>query len=106
MTAIILSSLVERRVWICNEITGIKTMRRGNFNEFNYEQKFKNGSIAKRGPFYNFTFKGESGKTMSKSVQKKDEDKVRGEVDNYRRFRELSDEYVDICEKIFVFGKR
>ena len=99
------SSLVNRRMQICNEIAEIESMRRGNLNEFYYEQTLKNGTVAKRGPFYNITVKGANGKTKSKSVSKKDVDKVRGEVDNYRKFRELSDEYVDVCEKISLLSE-
>lgn len=99
-----LKSLISRRVQICNEIARITTMRRGNFNEFYYEQELKNGATAKRGPFYNVTVKGEKGKTITKSVPKKDAEQVRGEVDNYRKFRELSDEYIDVCEKISLLS--
>ena len=99
------SSLANRRVQICNEIAEIESMRRGNLNEFYYEQQLKNGAVAKRGPFYNITMKGANGKTVSKSVSKNDVDRIRGEVDNYRRFRELSDEYVDVCEKISLLSE-
>jgi len=99
------SSLSRRRVQICNEISDIKSMRRGSLNEFYYEQKLKNGTMAKRGPFYNITMKGANGKTVSKSVSKTDVDRIRAEVDNYRKFRELSDEYVDICEKISLLSE-
>ena len=99
------SSLATRRVQICNEIFEIESMRRGNLNEFYYDQKLKNGTVAKRGPFYNITMKGVNGKTVSKSVSKKDVDKIRSEVDNYRRFRELTNEYVDICEEISLHSE-
>ena len=46
-------------------------MQLGNFNEFYYDQKLKDGTTAKRGPFYNFTIKEKDGKTISKSVPKK-----------------------------------
>jgi hypothetical protein len=93
-------SFAERRIQICNEIAEITTMRRGNFNEFYYDQKLKDGTAARRGPFYNITLKGGNGKTVSKSVKKNDVDKVRAEVENYRRFRDLTEEYIDVCEKI------
>jgi hypothetical protein len=94
----------KRREQICEEIAGITTMRRGNFNEFYYEQKRKDGTTARRGPFYNVTFKGEKGKTISKSVPKKEADRIRREVENYHKFRKLADEYVDVCEMLGAMG--
>jgi hypothetical protein len=93
-------SPADRRIQLCEEIADITAMRRGSFNEFYYEQKLKDGTIARRGPFYNVTTKGEKGKTISKSVSKKDAVKVRREVENYRKFRELADEYASVCEML------
>jgi len=97
--------LLERRVEICNEIADIETMRRGSFNEFYYNETRKDGSIARRGPYYNVTVAGEKNKTKSRSVPKKDAERVKAEVENYRKFRELSEEYVDVCEGLAVFAQ-
>ena len=94
-----LSELLERRINICNEISEIETMRRGTLNEFYYNSTLKDGTVKKRGPFYNITYSGNR-KTVSKSVPKKDVERMKEETDNYKRFRELSDEYVDVCETI------
>jgi hypothetical protein len=93
--------LEERRRQIGEEITGITTMMRGTFNEFYCpEQKLKDGSVVKHGPFYNITTKGVGGKTISKSVKKGDVARMRHEVESYCRFRKLAGEYVEVCEQL------
>ena len=95
-----LPQLMERRIQICDHIAEIISMRRGTLNEIYRDQTLKDGTIAKRGPFYNITTKAEKGKTVTTAVPKKDLEKVRKEVENYKQFRALSDEYIEICEKI------
>jgi hypothetical protein len=95
-----LPQLMERRVQICNDIAGITSMRRGTLNKIYRQQKLKDGTIAQRGPFYNITTKADKNKTVTTAVPKKNLGKVRNEVDNYKNFRNLSEEYIDVCEKI------
>ena len=94
------AGLAERRLQICNAITEITSMRRGTLNEVYRQQKLKDGTVAKRGPFYNITTKTGNNKTVTTAVPKKDLEKIRQEVENYKNFRALSDEYIDVCEKI------
>ena len=62
--------------------------------------KLKSGDVATKGPYYVLTKKGAGNKTVSESVPAADAAHVQCEVDNYKRFRELSDEYVEVCEEI------
>lgn len=94
-----LPQLIERRKQICDTIAGITSMRRGSLNEVFRHQKLKDGTTATRGPFYNITMKSEN-KTVTVAVPKSDLDRIRQEAQNYRIFRELSDEYIDVCEQI------
>jgi hypothetical protein len=94
-----LTRLIERRKQICDAIAEITTMRRGTLNEVYRHQKLKDGTIATRGPFYNITTKS-TGKTVTVAVPKSDLERVRRETQNYKAFRALSDEYVDVCERI------
>jgi len=100
MPVLTLLQLMERRVQICNDIAGITSMRRGTLNEIYRHQKLKDGTMAERGPFYNITTKMNKNKTVTTAVPKKDLERVRQEVENYKSFRVLSDEYIDVCEKI------
>jgi hypothetical protein len=102
MTTLTLAQLLERRLEIGREITGIETMIRGSLNEYYYNEKRKDGSLARRGPFYNITVNGIGNKTKTRSVPKKDLERVRQEVDNYQDFRTLTEEYANVCENIFL----
>ena len=66
------------------------------------EVKLKNGDVVMKGPYYVLTKKGAGNKTVSKSIPAAEAPHVQGEVDNYKRFRELSDEYVEVCEEISI----
>ena len=67
-----------------NEISLIGAMRRGTLNEYYYNSTLKDGTKRKRGPFYNITYSGENGKTVSKSVPKKDIEQIKQETTNYK----------------------
>jgi hypothetical protein len=100
-----LKQLHERRAEIRKAIASIETMKSGTLGEFYYEQKRKDGTVAKRGPFYNITKKGKGGKTVTKSVPKQEVEATRREIENHRRFRELADEYAEVCENILMFAQ-
>jgi hypothetical protein len=95
-----LTQLTERREHICDAIAGITSMRRGTLNEVYRHQKLKDGTVATRGPFYNITTKAANNKTVTVAVSKSDLGRVRLEVQNYKDFRALCDEYIDVCERI------
>ena len=96
--------LIERRIKICNEISEIETMRRGTLNEFYYNSTLKDGTVKRRGPFYNITYTGKDKKTVSKSVRKKDIEQIKGDTENYKKFRDLTDEYAEVCEMITILS--
>jgi hypothetical protein len=100
-----LTQLTERREQILNAVAGITSMRRGTLNEVYRHQKLKDGTVATRGPFYNVTTKAANNKTVTVAVPKSDLDLVRLEVQNYKDFRALSDEYIDVCEHISLLTR-
>jgi hypothetical protein len=104
MTNEIQNSLNKRRELICKDIASIKTMRRGSFCEWYYNETLKDGTIRKRGPFYKITSKDSKNKTVSLTVPKDRKEEMRTETDNYRRFRELADEYAVVCEQISILA--
>jgi hypothetical protein len=62
--------------------------------------KHKNGEVVIKGPYFELTKKGPGGKTIAQSIPSKNAEHIQAEVDNYKQFRQLSDEYVEVCEKI------
>ncbi|MCL2768423.1 MAG: hypothetical protein FWE49_06845 [Synergistaceae bacterium] len=97
-----LSYLATRRSEIASEISGIESMRKGTLNAQYQQVKHKNGDVVQKGPYFVLTRKSAGGKTVSKSISAKDAPRVQAEVDNYKRFRDLSEEYVDVCEKLSI----
>ena len=97
--------LAVRRSAIVSEINNLKRMRKGVLNTQYQEIKHKNGDVVKKGPYYVLTKKAPGGKTVSKSIPAVDAQRIQEEVDNYKRFRELSDEYVDVCEKLSILSE-
>ena len=96
----VLTQLMTRRGEIVGEINEIKSMRKGVLNTKYQKVTHKNGETVNKGPYYVLTKKGLGGKTISEAVPAKDAQRVQEEVASYKRFRKLSDEYVEVCEKI------
>ena len=92
--------LSARRKEIIAEMEGIQSMRKGVLNTTYQKVPHKNGEVAIRGPYYILSRKGKGNKTESKTIPAKDAPRVQQEVDNYKQFRQLTDEYVDICEQL------
>jgi hypothetical protein len=94
------TQLNARRLKIIDEMARIETMRKGSLNEKYNKTVNKNGEESRTGPYYVLTSKGIGNKTVSVSVSAAAVARVRQDVDNYREFRRLSDEYVEICGDI------
>lgn len=88
------------RVEVLKKISDIKSMRKGVLNEYYVPVNLKSGEKAKRGPYYVLSSKGSKGKTKSESVPAHEAEHVKTETENYKEFRRLSEEYVEICERI------
>lgn len=95
-----MENLTARRSGIIEEMEGIRTMRKGVLNATYRDVTHKDGEVVTNGPYYKLSRKGENNKTISWSIPASDVAAVQADVDNYKRFRELSDEYVDVCEQI------
>jgi hypothetical protein len=94
------SQLNARRLEILDQISKIKTMRKGSLNAKYNEAVTKSGEVARTGPYYVITGKGPGNKTISKSISTADVPHIRQEVNNYKEFRRLTDEYIEACEKL------
>ena len=92
--------LSERRKEIIAEIEDIQSMRKGVLNTTYQKVTHKDGEVATKGPYYVLSRKGKGNKTVSKTIPAKDASRVQEDVDNYKRFRQLTDEYVDVCERL------
>ena len=98
------AQLTARRMEIIGEIGEIKSMRKGNLNTKYQKVRHKSGEVVEKGPYYELTKKGSGGKTIAQSVSANDAEHIKAEVDNYKRFRQLTDEYIDVCEQVSLLA--
>ena len=91
----------SKREAILEEIRGIRSMRRGTLNEQYLKVRHKGKKEAvRRGPYYVFT-RSEEGKTVSWRVRTPEEvEQAKEDVAAYKRFKELSQEYEELTEKL------
>jgi hypothetical protein len=96
------SSLENRRKELIQGISGIEVMRCGNLNIRHNKIKRKNGEIIINGPYYNLTRKDANGKTVSQTIPTSETERIKEEVENYRMFKKLCNEYAEVCEQIAI----
>ncbi|MCL2153841.1 MAG: hypothetical protein FWH57_13005 [Oscillospiraceae bacterium] len=99
-----LMQLAARRNEIVDEIGTIKSMRKGTLNTNYNKVTNKKGEDVFNGPYYILTKRGADNKTVSERISAADAPRIQEEVDNYKRFRQLTDEYIDVCEKLSQFS--
>jgi hypothetical protein len=95
-----IAELVARKAGIVEEIGKIQTMRKGTLSAIYQKVVHKDGEVVRKGPYYRLSRKGKNNKTVSWSIPTQEAARVQEEVDNYRHFRQLTDEYVDVCEEL------
>ena len=100
-----LTQLIARRCEIVGEIDEIKSMRKGVLNAKYQNVAHKNGEVVVKGPYYALTKKASGGKTIYQAIPARDVPRIQKEVDNYKHFRQLSDEYIEVCEKISLLAE-
>lgn len=75
-------------------------MRRGSVTEQYLKVPLKGKKEpVKRGPYYVYSCKVK-GRTCSRRVRGREMDRLRREVENFHRFQELSQELIEVSEKI------
>ena len=92
-----IDSLIQRRNLLLEEMQAIDRLRRGSLSK----QFFKAPPCQKerRGPY--FVLQGfVHGKKFSERIPAEDAPQVQQQVDNYRRFQTLAQEYVTLSDQI------
>ena len=95
-----MAKLTARRGAILEEIESIQSMRKGTLNATYKKVVHKDGDEVMKGPYYRLSCKDKKSKTLSWTVSVDEVDFIQEEVSNYRRFRQLADDYVSVCEEI------
>jgi hypothetical protein len=95
-----LDSLLQKRELIFKEMQAIDCLRRGSLSK----QFFKSGpGQPARGPY--FVLQGFfQGKKFSERVPTAEAPEVQQQVDNYRQFQKLAEDYVTLSDQITRMG--
>jgi hypothetical protein len=93
-----LEAMEARRKAIIKELAAITRMRRGSVVEQYYEVKRRDGTVARQGPYYLYSYK-EGGKTVSRRLTGPGEaERCREEIGQFRRFERLSAELIEVSQ--------
>jgi hypothetical protein len=92
-------TLETKRQEILKQMAAITRMRRGTVNEQYFEVRQKDGSVVRRGPYFLYS-RTEKGKSFSRRITPEDAGHYEAETGNCRRFKELSNRCVMICEEL------
>ena len=93
-----LRQLQLRREQILQEMGEIDRICRGHLSEQFFKAK-QGGKTVRRGPYYVLQ-RWLKGKNLCERINADQVEPVRQGVDGYKRFRQLADEFVDVCEQI------
>jgi len=92
-----LDSLLQKRTMLLKEMQAIDHLRRGSLSKQFF--KPRPGQTDQRGPY--FVLQGFfRGKKFSQRIPAQQAPQVQAQVDNYRRFQTLAEEYVTLSDQI------
>ena len=92
-------TLEAERLGIMERMAAITRMRRGTVNEQYFEVRQKDGSVVRHGPYFLYSRTGK-GKSFSRRITGEEVERFKAETGNCRRFKELSNRCVMICEEL------
>jgi hypothetical protein len=92
-------TLEAERQGILEQMAAITRMRRGTVNEQYFEVQQKDGSVVRHGPYFLYS-RTEKGTSFSRRVTGEEVERYKAETENCRRFKELSNRCVMICEEL------
>jgi hypothetical protein len=92
-------TLEAERLGIMERMAAITRMRRGTVNEQYFEVRQKDGSVVRHGPYFLYS-RTEKGKSFSRRITGEEVERFKAETGNCRRFKELSNRCVMICEEL------
>lgn len=92
-------TLEAERQGIMEQMAAIRRMRRGTVNQQYFEVQQKDGSVGRHGPYFLYS-RTEKGKSFSRRISREEVERYEAETVNCRRFKELSNRCVMICEEL------
>ena len=89
----------SERLDILHTMGSITRMRRGTVNVQSFTKCLKDGSVVTQGPYYLYS-RTEQRRSYSQRLPAEAVAQYRTETENCRRFKELAQQYIRVCERL------
>jgi hypothetical protein len=93
----------SERLAILDRMGSITRMRRGTVNVQSFTRRRKDGSVVTQGPYYLYS-RTEKRRSYSQRLPADAVEQYRTETENVRRFKELAQQYILVCESLTAQG--
>ena len=93
----------SERLDLLHRMGSITRMRRGTVNVQSFTQRRKDGSVVTQGPYYLYS-RTEQRRSYSQRVPADAVEQYRTETENCRRFKDLAQQYILVCERLTEQG--
>jgi hypothetical protein len=92
----------SERLDILRQMGSITRLRRGSVNEQSFTQRRRDGSVVTQGPYYLYS-RTEQRRSYSQRSRGRG-GQYRTETENCRRFKDLAQQYILVCERLTAQG--
>ena len=89
----------SERLDILHRMGSLTRMRRGTVNVQSFTNRLKDGSLVTQGPYYLYS-RTEKRRSYSQRIPADAVAQYRTETENCRRFKELAQQYIRVCERL------
>lgn len=89
----------SERLDILHRMGSITRMRRGTVNVQSFTNRLKDGSLVTQGPYYLYS-RTEKRRSYSQRIPADAVTQYRTQTENCRRFKELAQQYIRVCERL------
>ena len=93
----------SERLDLLHRMGSITRMRRGTVNVQSFTQRRQDGSVVTQGPYYLYS-RTEQRRSYSRRVPAAAVEQYRTETENCRRFKDLAQQYILVCERLTEQG--
>ncbi|HSB77880.1 MAG TPA: DUF6788 family protein [Candidatus Methylomirabilis sp.] len=93
----------SERLDLLQRMGSITRMRRGTVNVQCFTQRRQDGSVVTRGPYYLYS-RTEQRRSYSQRIPADAVEQYRTETENCRRFKDLAQQYILVCERLTEQG--
>ena len=91
------------RLELLHQMGSITRMRRGSVNAQSFTQRRRDGSVVTQGPYYLYS-RTEQRRSYSQRIPADAVAQYRTETENCRRFKDLAQQYILVCERLTAQG--